>query len=263
MDFPRFINNKGGLSEMDRSSANENEGASRYGSTIPKLLAQKYTTIGLAIAVGLHLAGVGTYWVAQYLSRAGENSAPVVMLRYSELGPPPSITNQQSLPEVAVSTPMAKPNVGIPVPVPDAEVSPEQTIASQQELSRIAGPVSQNGGSGDSLGVSMGNFTIPADDGPPPDFVPVEKEPQIVKEVKPAYPEIAMKAGIEGRVIVKIWIDRNGKPRKAIVMKSDVELFNLPSINAAMQYRYTPAIMNKGPVEVWVVIPFTFKLVRQ
>ncbi|OYV86378.1 MAG: hypothetical protein B7Z63_04115, partial [Ignavibacteriae bacterium 37-53-5] len=224
-----------------------------YGAPVLKRLAQKYTGVGLAIAIAVHFAGVGAYWGAQYLNREDDNAPMVRVLKYSELGPPPSITNQQALPQVAVSTPMAKPNVGIPVPVPDAEVSPEQTIATQQELSKIAGPMTQGSG-GDSVGVSMGNFKVP-DDGPPPDFVPVEKEPQIIKQVIPKYPELAQRAGIEGRVIVKIWVDKDGKPHKAIVMKSDAEIFNQPSIDAAMQYRFTPAIMNKGPVAVWVVIP--------
>ncbi len=234
-----------------------------YGAPLLKRLAQKYTGIALAIAVGIHLAGVGAYWAAQYLSRENENNAPVVMLKYAELGPPPSITNQQALPQVAVSTPMAKPNVGVPVPVPDAQVSPEQTIATQKELSKIVGPVTQGTG-GDSVGVSFNPNDIKVNsDEPPPDFVPVEKEPQIIKSVIPKYPELAQRAGIEGRVIVKIWVDKDGKPHQAIVLKSDAEIFNKPAIDAAMQYRFTPAIMNKGPVAVWVVIPFTFKLRQQ
>ncbi len=96
--------------------------------------------------------------------------------------------------------------------------------------------------------------------GAPPDFVPVEKEPQIIYQSIPKYPESAQKAGIEGRVWVKIWIDKDGKPHQAVVMKSDEQIFDKPSVDAAMKYRFTPAIMNKKPVAVWVVIPFTFKL---
>ncbi len=248
---------------MAKKKAAENVAASgQYGAPLLKRLAHKYTGVGLAIAISVHFMGVGAYWGAQYLNREDDNAPTVRVLSYSELGPPPSIQNQQALPQVAVSTPMAKPNVGVPVPVPDAEVSPEQTIATQQELSKIAGPMTQGTG-GDSVGVSMGNFKVPEDDGPPPDFVPVEKEPQIIKQVMPKYPELAQRAGIEGRVIVKIWVDKDGKPHKAIVMKSDAEIFNQPAVDAAMQYRFTPAIMNKGPVAVWVVIPFTFKLKQQ
>lgn len=237
----------------------------QYGAAQLKRLAQKYTGLGLTLAIALHLAGIGAYWGAQYLGRENEENAPVVrVLKYSELGPPPSITNQQALPQVAVSAAIAKPTVGIPVPVPDAQVSPEQTIATQQQLSQIAGPVSTGGGGGQTaVSFNPSDIKVGDEDQPPPDFVPVEKEPQIVKRVIPQYPELAQRAGIEGKVLVKIWVDKDGKPRKAVVLKSDAEIFNQPAIDAAMQYVFTPAIMNKGPVAVWVVIPFTFKLKQQ
>ncbi len=237
--------------------------STEYGAPQLKRLAKKYTGVGLGIAIAIHLAMVGAYWGSLYLNRSAQDNAPVIMLKYSELGPPPSITNQQALPQIAVSTPMAKPNVGVPVPVPDAMVSPEQTIATQKQLSQIAGPVTQGNGKGDSVGVAIGNFKVPSEDTPPPNFVPVEKEPQVIHEVKPKYPELAQRAGIEGRVWVKIWVDRNGKPHQALVLKSDAQIFDQPAIDAAMQYRFTPAIMNKGPVAVWVVIPFTFRLTKQ
>ena len=232
-----------------------------YGAPLLKKLAKKYTGWGLAIAIAFHFAGIGAYWGSQYLSQEDDNIPTVRLLTYTELGPPPSISNQEALAQVAVQSQAIKPTVGVPVPVPDAQVSPEQTIATQQELSKIAGPVTSGGG-GDSVGVSMGDFKVSTDDGPPPDFVPVEKQPQIISQPIPKYPELAQRAGIEGRVIVRIWVDKDGKPHKAIVMKSDAEIFNQPAIDAAMATRFTPAIMNKGPVAVWVVIPYTFKLNR-
>jgi protein TonB len=234
-------------------------GAIQYGAPVLKRLAKKYTGWGLAIAVAVHFAGVGAYWGSEYLGRENENMPTVRLLTYTELGPPPSITNQEALAQVAVQSQMVKPTVGVPVPVPDAQVSPEQTIATQQELSKIAGPVTQGTG-GDSVGVSMGDFKVSDEDVPPADFVPVEKQPQVVTPNVPKYPELAQRAGIEGRVIVKIWVDKDGRPRKAVILKSDAEIFNQPAIDAAMATRFTPAIMNKGPVAVWVVIPFTFKL---
>jgi TonB family protein len=69
-----------------------------------------------------------------------------------------------------------------------------------------------------------------------------------------------MRAGLEGTVWVKIWVDRGGRPRKAIVQKSDAEIFDQPATDAAMQWIFTPAMMKNGPVSVWVSIPFRFKL---
>ncbi|HUI29583.1 MAG TPA: TonB family protein [Candidatus Acidoferrales bacterium] len=98
------------------------------------------------------------------------------------------------------------------------------------------------------------------DDVPPPDFAPVDQEPQILSQHIPAYPDSARHAGIEGRVIVKIWVDKDGKAHKAVVLRSDNPVFNQASINAAMTARFTPAILDGEPVSVWVAMPFMFKL---
>ena len=92
------------------------------------------------------------------------------------------------------------------------------------------------------------------------DFVPYDKEPQIVKKVEPKYPEPALRAGLEGKVIVKMWVDKEGKVKQVVVLKSDAEIFNEPAIEAAKQFVFTPASMNKKPVAVWVSYPFRFQL---
>jgi len=92
------------------------------------------------------------------------------------------------------------------------------------------------------------------------DVVPLDKEPQIVKKVEPTYPEPAKRARLEGKVIVKIWVDKEGKARKVVVLKSDAEIFNEPAIEAAKQFVFTPAYLNNEPVAVWVSYPFLFRL---
>ncbi|HCA82025.1 MAG TPA: energy transducer TonB, partial [Bacteroidetes bacterium] len=84
--------------------------------------------------------------------------------------------------------------------------------------------------------------------------------PEAVKQIQPKYPDLATRAGLEGTVWVKIWVDKEGKPKKAVVQKSDAEIFNQPATEAAMQWIFTPAMMKNGPVSVWVSIPFRFKL---
>ncbi len=228
---------------------------SQYGAAELKATQQKYWMWGLGIAVAIHLVIVGSYYLAEVL-RAEE--PPMVQVRvrlYSDLGPPPSITQTNAPPPIAVSAPVAKPTVGVPVPVPDAEVSAEQTIATQQEMSQQVAPV--EAGTGDGPVQVQQDISI---EEPPADFVPVEKEPVVVKKVEPKYPELAMRAGLEGKVWVKIWVDKEGKPKQVIVIKSDAEIFNEPAIEAAKQFVFTPAYMNNGPVSVWVSVPFKFRL---
>jgi len=232
--------------------------STKYGAYELRGLYQKYATRALIFAAIFHLVGIGAYYGAVYLTTEDEPVYTVRIMKYSDLGPPPSITNSQAAPAVSVSAAAAKPTVGTPVPVPDAEISPEATIASQTELQQI-GPVGDPNAAGNGP-VAIQNDVKIDDDGPPPDFVPVEKQPVPVKNPSPIYPEIARRAGVEGTVWVKIWVDKEGKAKKAQVLKSDAELFNQAAIDAAMQWVFTPAVMNNGPVAVWVSIPFKFKL---
>ncbi len=230
---------------------------SAYGFQELRVLTRKYSTWALAVAGVLHIGMLGTYYGVEALLEEDEPVYSVRIMKYSDLGPPPSITNSQAAPEVSVQAPVARPTVGTPVPVPDAEINPEQTIATQAEMAQIGPAIGEGEGGG---GIS-GDVRI-EEDGPPPDFVPVEKQPQPIYSPYPVYPEIARRAGVEGTVWVKIWVDKEGKPKKAQVLKSDAQLFEQPAIEAAMKWKFTPAIMNNGPVAVWVSIPFKFKLTQ-
>jgi protein TonB len=84
-----------------------------------------------------------------------------------------------------------------------------------------------------------------------------------VHSVYPPYPELARRAGIEGIVYIKMWVTKEGKVKKTEIAKTTSELFNQPAIDAAMQWTFTPAIMNNGPVSVWVTVPFKFKLANR
>ncbi|HWP83255.1 MAG TPA: energy transducer TonB [Bacteroidota bacterium] len=226
-----------------------------YGANELKIVYQKFLTRGLLIAAALHLSGIGGYWGTVYLAKENEPVRTVRILKYSEMGPPPSITNTQAAPAIAVSAPTAKPSVGIPVAVPDAEVNPEQTIATQQELSQAV-----NVGEGDGSGGAVVEQDIQVENDEPPEFVPFEKYPEVIKQVHPKYPDIALRAGIEGTVFVKVWVDKEGKVRKAVILKSDGEVLNQAAIEAVQQWVFTPALMNNGPVSVWITVPIRFRL---
>jgi len=242
---------------MAANAATASYKGAQYGAPELKAVYQKYWLTGLGIAVTLHLLILGSYYLVRLLN---EDEAPVMMvkiMKYSDLGPPPSINAANTPPPISVAAPSAKPTVGAPVPVPDAEVSAEQTMATQTEMSNQVAPV----GDMDAGGPVEITQDIKIDeDAPPADFVPVEKEPQAVKKIEPKYPELAMRAGLEGKVWVKIWVDKEGKPKQVVILKSDAEIFNEPAVEAAKQWVFTPAYMNNGPVAVWVSIPFRFKL---
>jgi len=227
-----------------------------YGAPELKQFYQKFMFRGVVIGAVIVGAIVGLYYVPQLLASEEEPIHTIRLMKYTDLGPPPSITQTAAAPSVAVASTAVKPSIGIPVPVPDAEVNPEQTFATQQELSQAASPATEGTGTGTGVAIQP-DLNI---DEPPPDFVPYEKEPTVVKKVEPKYPEIALRAGLEGNVFLKVWVTKEGKVREAVIIKSDAEIFNQAAKDAAIQWVFTPAVMQKGPVAVWVSIPFRFRL---
>lgn len=235
-----------------------------YGAFELKRLYPRNYSIGLMVAIFLHIAGITSYYVYQAMTREDIDNTPTVrIMKYSELGPPPSITNEAP-PQIAVAGQTIAPTVGVPVPVPSDEAPPEATIQTQQEMSQQAAP---------SLGADIGGgaqiqqdikIEQPKDEEPGMDaFVAVEKLPEMVVAGKPDYPEIAKRAGITGKVFVKVLVDKEGKPKRAVVIKSDSELFNQAAIEAAMKSAFTPALQNNHPIAVWIVLPYRFTLQDQ
>jgi TonB family protein len=98
---------------------------------------------------------------------------------------------------------------------------------------------------------------------PPADFIEVDKEPTVLSKKEPVYPEAAKKAGTEGKVWAKIWVDKKGMPRNVTILKSDAEVFNKAVLDAAYGFRFTPALIKDKPVDVWVSVPFMFKLAEK
>ncbi len=235
-----------------------------YGRLELKAKYQRFLGMGLLVAAAFHFLGVGSYYLALKLQESDEDNIPVVrMMKYSEMGPPPSIQNTDVAPAVAVAAAAARPSVGIPVPVPDAEVAPEATIASQSELSQQVSNIPEVSGSGSQVEIQQDIQVDMSGGGDDPDmdaFIPVEKQPQPIQQPQPKYPELAQRAGIEGNVWVKILVTKDGKPKRAEIVKSDAEVFNESAKEAAMNSLFTPAVMNNGPVACWVVIPYRFKL---
>ena len=88
------------------------------------------------------------------------------------------------------------------------------------------------------------------------EYVKVDKQPGILKFANPKYSKSIQLNGANENCWVKIWVDKTGKPRLAIITSSPNVNLNEPSLIAAMQCRFSPAIMDSKPVSVWISIPF-------
>jgi protein TonB len=232
-----------------------------YGAPDLERAYRKNLANALLLGIALAYSLVGCYWGGVYFLRNDASSPPrpEVKIEYVNLGPPPSIGGANTPPSVSVAAPVAKPSTGVPVPVPDAEVNPEQTFVTAQEFNALGEA------SGEGAEAGGGEVAIDApiqieEEMPPSEIVFFQKAPVIIKRMHPVYPEIARKANLEGTVWVKLWVNREGKVKQVIVVKSTSDIFNQPTIDAAMQFVFTPAMMQNGPVAVWVTMPFHYRL---
>ena len=85
----------------------------------------------------------------------------------------------------------------------------------------------------------------------------VEKQPVPVVQVKPVYPDVARKAGIEDLVTVLVLVTKQGTV-EAVGTITGNEIFHESAKAAALQWQFEPAIQNDKPVKVWVSLPFKF-----
>ncbi len=64
-----------------------------YGAPELKKNYRKYLSRGLILAAIFHFVLVGSYWLSVYLTKEEPPARTIRILKYSELGPPPSITD--------------------------------------------------------------------------------------------------------------------------------------------------------------------------
>jgi TonB family protein len=203
----------------------------------------------------------------QWWSQRKPVEAPVVrqvkIMRYTDLGVPPSIA-KPTVPQINVAQEVAKiaappPKIAVPEPVPDEQAA-APTIATQTEMSEALEPITvqdlgTGNGTGDSLVVDQDIDTSPA----PFDFVAVEQEPALVSIAQPVYPDVAKKAGIEGTVTMRVLVGKDGKVKNAMYIDGPEALKDAAD-TCARTAVFRPALQDHKPVEVWVMVPVTFKL---
>jgi protein TonB len=167
----------------------------------------------------------------------------------------PRIEPPPLLPPSAPRVRHSAPDIAVPVPTPDAPSAPVETPAPEP-TGATTGPVGPSGPA--DIGVaSPVEGAWPSPDAP----VYVEQLPTVVKAVKPIYPSLAMEAGIEGLVMVKVLVGKDGHVLDVLLSdKIQVPMLNEAALAAARQWVFTPGIDNGRPVACWTAIPFRFRL---
>ena len=171
--------------------------------------------------------------------------------------PPPPAPKAQVQPR-AVSTPQPVQDnkFTAPIETPD-EVKPEEGIDLGVE-GGVPGGV-EGGVPGGVVGGIVGGMPEAP---PPPAAVRVGgqiKEPKKLKNVAPAYPDIAKQARVQGVVILECTISPQGKVTDVKILRG-IPLLDAAAVEAVKQWVYSPTLLNGVPVPVIMTVTVNFKL---
>ncbi len=139
----------------------------------------------------------------------------------------------------------------IPRPQVPIEAAPDAEVDEDVELSETlpdnwdAAPPPTSGGGGNAAGNN---------------FVAFDTKPEIVKWVAPTYPETARDMELQGTVMVNVLVGTDGRAKAAEIAKSVHPILDQEALKAALRCIFRPGKQRDIPVEVWVTLPFKFKL---
>jgi periplasmic protein TonB len=231
----------------------------RYGAMELRESAQRFWFIGFIISLAIHSMILSAFHLD--LFHVGTDPRTIIL---HPITIDPRINWNPQIPGITAPPPAATGSVRVkseranPVPVADDKADPTKSLATQEEMARQVDPAAT--GEGEGTGTGTGTISIPGSDDTPVPFEAVEKLPEIITRVAPEYPPLAVRAGIEGRVVVKMLIGKDGHVREVAVLQSTADCLNDAALGAARGFLFTPAYMNNGPVTVWINVPFNFRL---
>ena len=101
----------------------------------------------------------------------------------------------------------------------------------------------------------------PPPEGPRVKFIPYDDPPVPLRPIKPKYPEIAQEAGIEGTVVVQVFVDARGRVKETVILKGIPNTgLDEAAAHAIRLVRFKPAKQRERAVGVWISIPVNFRL---
>ncbi len=209
--------------------------------------------------------------------RVETETIDVIPVQLSDLAEPPPLDEEEVPPPPPDLPPPVRAQIEfkVPTPKPDDEVKEEETIKEMDELEDAKADIGTADVEGTNDGYDFGDIdgkavedvvvNEPAEVGPS-DFVLLEKEPSPVNldDLKKliGYPPMAKEAEIEGKVIIRVQVDKTGHYVKHIVIKDPHPILTKAVTDKINTLTFTPGIQSGKPIKVWVTIPFDFKLLH-
>ena len=178
-------------------------------------------------------------------------------------GTPPKFAEVQIVPPKAPPMVAAKisvePTIEVQKDVKMASSLPQIGVANSPIVGMSMGNGSGSGlggGNGAGLGVGSGGNT----GGGLKRIGGGVSAPVLLYSVEPEFSEEARRAKVAGNVIVNIWVDAQGNPSHARVVKGVGMGLDEKAVAAVKQYRFKPAMEGGKPVMVEMNVEVTFQI---
>jgi periplasmic protein TonB len=182
-------------------------------------------------------------------------------------GRKPLRTNENEVAAARISNPQSSPISAEVIDwISDSRVM-VATSASQAEYSNAAPSVASgengaggNGSGGQSNGIAGSGLGSGAGRGSSGSGI-VLTQARYSDTPKPVYPENARREGREGRVILRVLIDDQGRTKSVeLNTSSGSKALDQAATEAIKRWRFHPAYAGDTPVDSWVNVPIDFRL---
>jgi len=162
--------------------------------------------------------------------------------------------------------------VAAPAPAPPPSTQPAKSASPPPDAAGSPGSAEAapagGGGNGNGSGATAGSGSGGAGGGTGGGFgagsqlyAAVEHPPVPISRVLPEYPSTARARGLEGEVVLRAIVDRQGAVEQQVVVVESVPLLDQAAIEALRRWRFEPGrdAYNR-PVRVVIQVPLRFRL---
>lgn len=159
---------------------------------------------------------------------------PQPRIQPQPLPPPPVLVAQEEAPTPIVA-PAPPPE---PVPVPEVLPEPKPEPIKPQPQPVVAAPAPE-----------------------PPPVIPPRFDADYLDNPSPAYPPISRRMGEQGRVMLRVYVNADGRAEQVEIRESSgFERLDKAARNTVQHWRFVPARQGDKGVAAWVLVPISFSL---
>jgi TonB family protein len=91
----------------------------------------------------------------------------------------------------------------------------------------------------------------------------VDQPPRIIRKIDPLYPFAAKRKNIQGKVTLRFIVTKEGRVVEPSVVKGDPpDVFDNSALKAILRWRFKPAIKDGKAVDVIIIAPLKFELIK-